>query len=457
MSRPSNPEIVASSKKRRASGSSRWLTRLGLDRPELRAWALYDWANSAVVTTIVAAVFPIYFYEIVGKGLLPGVATRRFALANATAMLALAALAPALGALADLLPVKKRLLGFYLAVGCITAAALFGIEAGDWLPALTLFAVLSFSISATFIFYDALLPHIARPEEMDRVSTTGYALGYLGGGLLLACNLAWIAHPDWFGLPHGEGLTEREATLPTRLAFLSAALWWALFSVPLLLKVKEPKAPKALGTGEVWARMAQQLTAKAPLPQEMPAAAWMLAAFLTYNEGIGTIIKLAAIYGAEMGLPAPAMIGSILIVQFTGIPCTMAFGALAGRIGAKRSIYLGLAVYLAITALAYFMRSASHFLLLALLVGAVQGGTQALSRSLFAGLMPRDRSAEFFAIFALGEKIAGMAGPALFVAVSAATGSSRHGIASVLVFFVVGGALLWKVRPPASVTAGEAD
>jgi UMF1 family MFS transporter len=349
---------------------------------------------------------------------------------------------------ADLLPIKKRLLGFFLAVGSAAAASLFGIRAGDWLPALALFAVLSFSLSATFIFYDALLPHLARREEMDRVSTTGYALGYLGGGLLLACNLAWIAHPEWFGLPHGERLTEAQATLPTRLAFLSAALWWVLFSAPLLFKVREPSLPKVVGTGEIWARVARQLKALAAVTRECPAAAWMLAAFLTYNEGIGTIIKLAAIYGAELGFPAPAMIGSILIVQFTGIPCTMAFGALAARIGAKKSIYLGLAVYLMIAALAYFMRSASQFLLLALLVGAVQGGTQALSRSLFAGLMPRERSAEFFAIFALGEKIAGMAGPALFVAVSAATGSSRHGIASVLVFFVVGGLLLRKVKPP---------
>lgn len=448
MSSPGASEIVISRKEQLDNRSSPWLRRLGLHRPELRAWALYDWANSAVVTTIIAAVFPIYFYEVVGKGLAPGVATRRFALANAAAMLALAALAPVLGALADLLPIKKRLLGFFLAVGSTAAASLFGIGTGDWLPALSLFTVLSFSISATFIFYDALLPHLARREEMDRVSTTGYALGYLGGGLLLACNLAWIAHPEWFGLPHGERLSEAEATLPTRLAFLSAALWWVLFSAPLFLRVREPSLLEIAGTGEFWVSVARQLKSMAALPRECPAAAWMLAAFLTYNEGIGTIIKLAAIYGAELGFPAPAMIGSILIVQFTGIPCTMAFGALAARIGAKKSIYLGLAVYLMIAGLAYFMRSASQFLLLALLVGAVQGGTQALSRSLFAGLMPRERSAEFFAIFALGEKIAGMAGPALFVAVSAATGSSRHGIASVLIFFVVGGLLLSKVKPP---------
>ena len=445
---PGTPEVVTPRSKQSGTGWSRLIERLGLHRPQLRAWVLYDWANSAVVTTIVAAIFPIYFYQVVGKGLAPGVATQRFALANAAAMVALAGLAPVLGALADLLPIKKRLLGLFLAVGSIAAASLFGVQAGDWLPALVLFAVLSFSLSATFIFYDALLPHLARRDEMDRVSTTGYAIGYLGGGLLLACNLAWITHPSWFGLPHGEHLSESEATLPTRLAFLSAAAWWVVFSAPLLFTVREPSPVKVVDAGEIWTRVAQQLKTMAAVPRESPAAAWMLAAFLTYNEGIGTVIKLAAIYGAELGFPAPAMIGSILIVQFTGIPCTMAFGALAARIGAKKSIYLGLAVYLIIAALAYFMRSAAHFLLLALLVGAVQGGTQALSRSLFASLMPRERSAEFFAIFALGEKIAGMAGPALFVAVSAMTGSSRQGIASVIVFFLVGGLLLGKVTPP---------
>lgn len=183
----------------------------------------------------------------------------------------------------------------------------------------------------------------------------------------------------------------------------------------------------------------------------------MLVAFLVYNEGIGTIIKLAAIYGAEIGLEAPTLIGSILIVQFVGIPCTIAFGGLAGKIGAKRSIFLGLAVYLVIALLAYAMRSATQFLFLALLVGMVQGGTQALSRSLFASLIPKQRSAEFFALFSMGEKLAGMLGPGLFVLTSAMTGSSRYAIASVIIFFVVGGLLLRRVEPADDADRGLAS
>ena len=457
-------EITVASRPSSNDCSPSLLCRLGLHRPALRAWALYDWANSAIVTTIIAAVFPIYFYKVVASELPPGAATRRFAIANAAAMLALAISAPVLGAIADLLPVKKRLLGFFIAIGSIAAAAMFGIHAGDWLPALILFAVVTFSVSATFIFYDALLPHLASKDEMDRVSTTGYALGYLGGGVLLACNLAWIMHPQWLGFTQAETLSPAEVTLPTRLALLSAAAWWVIFSAPLMLRVPEPLLPKVT-RGERRALVVVQLKSFVSALKEYPAATRMLFAFLVYNEGIGTIIRLAAIYGAELGISASAMISSILIVQFTGIPCTIAFGMMANKIGAKKSIYIGLAVYLLITALAYYMTSATHFLVLALLVGLVQGGTQALSRSLFATLMPPDRSTEYFSIFAMGEKVAGIAGPALFVAVSSATGSSRYGIASVLCLFAIGWWLLRSVatdspnsrRQDDSKSPGSAD
>ena len=441
----------------REKGSGNLLRRLGLHRPELRAWALYDWANSAVVTTIIAAVFPIYFYQVAGAGLPEGVATRRFAVATVAAMVGLAIIVPVLGAVADIAAVKKKLLGIFVGVGASATASLFFIHSGDWLAALILFAIVELSVAATFVFYDSLLPHIARANEIDRISTTGYALGYLGGGLLLALNLAWIKFPNWFGLPYGSELTESQATLPTRLTFLSAAFWWAAFSIPLLLRVPEPPVESVAGPRQPLRQTWRQLRATAAALREHPQAAWMLVAFLTYNEGIGTIIKLAAIYGAEIGLGASALIGSILIVQFVGIPCTIAFGGLAARIGAKRSIFLGLAVYLVIALLAYTMRSATQFLILALLVGMVQGGTQALSRSLFASLIPKQRSAEFFALFSLGEKVAGMLGPGLFVLTSVMTGSSRLAIASVIIFFIVGGLLLRRVKPPARIEHNLAD
>jgi UMF1 family MFS transporter len=423
----------------------RMSARLGLDRPELRAWALYDWANSAVVTTIISAIFPIYFYRIAGAGLPEGVATQRFAIATLVAMLGLALLAPILGVVADRAAVKKKLLGIFLSIGATATACLFFIHTGDWLLALAIFVVVEFSLAATFVFYDSLLPHIAAPEEIDRVSTIGYALGYLGGGVLLALNLAWIQYPAWFGLPHGDGITEAQATLPSRLAFLSVAMWWVVFSIPLFLKIREPAVTAVSGPRQPLGKTLMQLGSTLAALRNYRNAGLMLAAFLIYNEGIGTIIKMAAIYGAEIGLGTAAMVGSILLVQFVGIPCTILFGALAGKLGAKPSIFVGLIVYLGIAVLGYLMRTDAQFLALAVLVGTVQGGTQALSRSLFASLIPKQKSTQFFALFALSEKLAGILGPGLFVVVIALTGSSRHAIGSVIAFFLVGALLLSRV------------
>ncbi len=424
------------------------LRRIALHRPDLRAWAMYDWANSAMVTTIMASVFPIYFYKVAGAGLPEGVATQRFALATTLALAVIAVLAPILGAIADFTAAKKRFLGAFLGAGVLACACMFFIHRGDWLLALVLFIVANIGASGSFVFYDSLLPHVARHDEMDRLSTTGYALGYLGGGILLAFNLAWIQKPAWFGLPAGEGLTEMQATLPTRLAFLSVALWWIVFSIPLFRRVREPRRrieaderPEENPVKVAARRLRETLRELRAFRQ----AFLMLLAFLIYNDGIGTIVKMAAIYGAEIGIAQGALIAAILLVQFVGIPFALLFGALAGKIGAKRAIFLGLAVYTGISVLGYFMRTAAHFFALAVLVGMVQGGSQALSRSLFASLIPKHKSAEFFAFFAIAEKFAGIVGPAIFAGTIALTGSSRNAIISVIAFFVVGGLVLRMV------------
>lgn len=430
------------------SGIQRLLQRLGLHRPELRAWAMFDWANSAMVTTIVSTIFPIYYLRVAAVELAPAVATQRFAIATTISLLLVAAVAPFLGAMADSAPVKKPLLGMFLALGVLATAAMFFIHHGDWQLALGLFVLADIGACGSFIFYDALLRHVAHDDEIDRVSTTAYALGYLGGGILLALNIAWIEHPQWFGLPSGPDLSESQLTLPTRLAFLSVSVWWLIFAIPLFLRVAEPSIET---TGDrsrlpLLARSAvRRLLDTYQRLREYKHALLMLAAFLAYNDGIGTIIRLAAIYGAEVGIESGALIGSILVVQFVGIPCSILFGALAGWIGAKRTIYAGLTVYLGITILAYFLQNATQFFVLAVLVGLVQGGTQALSRSLFASMIPRRQSTELFALFSLSEKFAGILGPLFFTATVYLTGSSRNGILSVIAFFIVGGILLSKV------------
>jgi MFS transporter, UMF1 family len=429
--------------------SSRLLARLGLDRPELRAWAMYDWATSAMQTTIMVAVFPIYFVKVAGANLAESGATQRLATVNTLALIIIAVLSPILGAISDYRAVKKPLLAIFMIIGVLAVLGMYSIEHGDITLASWLFTISLVGATGSFVFYESLLPHIARPGEIDRVSTAGYALGYIGGGILLALNLAWIQRPDWFGLPSGPGLTPSQATLPVRLAFVSVAVWWTLFSLPLFRRVPEPartlerdEVPNARPIRMAFVRLGETFRELRSYRQ----AFLMLLAFLIYNDGIQTIIKMATAYGTELGIGQSALIGAILLVQFVGIPCSFLFGLVASRITAKRALFLGLLVYTAISVLGYFMRTAAHFYLLAALVGTVQGGTQALSRSLFASMIPQHKSGEFFGFFSVFEKFAGIFGPLIFAATIAVSGSSRNAILSVILFFAVGALLLYPVN-----------
>ncbi|MFL5516724.1 MAG: MFS transporter [Gemmatimonadales bacterium] len=428
------------------------LARLGLDRPELRAWAMFDWATSAVQTTVMVAVFPIYFVKVAGAGLPPSGATARLANLNSIALVIIAVLSPVLGAVSDYSATKKRFTAGFMVLGAIATAGLWTVHTGDLARASYLFVLVLVGAAGCFVFYESLLPHIAGPHEIDRVSTAGYALGYVGGGLLLALNLAWIQKPGWFGLPAGPGLSESDATLPARLAFVSVAIWWIAFSIPLFRRVPEPPArietDERRGENPVWVAVVRLVETFREL-RGYRQAFLMLLAFLIYNDGIQTIIKMATAYGTEIGIGQSALIGAILVVQFVGIPCSFLFGMVAGRIGAKRALFVGLLAYTAISVLGYFMRTATHFYVLAGLVGMVQGGTQALSRSLFASMIPPHKSGEFFGFFSIFEKFAGIFGPLIFAGTIAATGSSRNAILSVIAFFAVGAAIL------ATVDVGE--
>jgi MFS transporter, UMF1 family len=423
------------------------LSRFGLNRRELRAWAMYDWANSGFQSTVITAVFPPFFASVAAAGLPPAVATARFAWATTIAVAITAAIGPVLGAVADYRAMKKRLLAGFMIVGAAATLLMTTITSGAWQYAALLFIVANVAIAGSFVFYDSLLPHIAAPHEMDRVSTAAYAIGYLGGGVLLVINLAWILFPRAFGLP--------DTLAGIRLSFASVAVWWLVFSIPLLRRVPEPPA-----------------TADAEHPTRSTAVAafvhaWrtfrelrgyrqaflMLVAFLLYNDGIQTIIRMASIYGAEIGIDQNAQIAAFVVVQFVGVPCSFVFGSLAGRIGAKTAIFLALAVYTGISILGYFMTSTWQFFALAFLVGTVQGGSQALSRSLFARMIPKTKSSEYFGFFSVFEKFAGVLGPALFAASVTLFGSSRVAVLSVILFFVLGGLVLTRV----DVAAGEAQ
>ena len=406
------------------------LERFGLHRPELRAWAMYDWANSAFYLVVVTAVFPIFFQQVAAAGLDQDTATFRFSMATSLALGLVAVSAPILGALADYLAWRKRLMAVFVLLGVSATGCMYFIREGDWVLAAVLFGIGNFGVATSFVFYDSLLPHIARGDEMDRVSTAGYALGYLGSGLMLIAFLPGI---------------QKDFAAVSRLAFVGVAVWWAVFSLPLFLRVSEPR--RQIEADEKDARSAvlisfRRLGETFKEIKSYRQAFLMLLAMLIYNDGIGTIIRMAGIYAVSRGVPQKHIVAAILLVQFVGIPCAFLFGALAGRIGAKRSILLALLVFTLVCIVAYNLETTREFYTIAVLVGAVQGGAQALSRSLFASMIPKHKASEFFGFFSVFEKFAGLFGPFVFGWMILLTGSTRGAILSVIAFFVVGGAIL---------------
>jgi len=424
------------------------LERCALHRPELRAWAMYDWANSAFVLVVITTVFPIFYRQVAAADLDDDTATTLFTWTTSGALAIVAAFSPILGALADHLGRRKQMMALFVAIGVMATLCLFFVHTNQWPLALALFALGNVGISLSFVFYDSFLPHIADGKEIDRLSAAGYALGYLGGALLLLFNLWWIRSPATFGIP--------DAETATRLAFVSVGIWWAGFSIPLFRRVPEPPRriePDERGAGgAIRATFRRLLGTARELRGSYRQASLMLLAFLVYNDGIGTIIRLAAIYATTRGIPRNAVITAILMVQFVGIPCALLFGNLAGRIGAKRAVLIGVAIYIGISIVAYGMDTTREFYLLAFLVGLVQGGTQALSRSLFASMVPRHKTSEFFGLFSFSEKFAGIFGPLVFGLMLSLGGTPQKAILSVIAFFLLGGFLLTRV----DVTAARA-
>ena len=494
-------------------------------RRRIRAWTMYDWANSAFATTILAAVLPVYYSQVAGANLpSPTVATAYWSTGLSLSLLITALLSPILGTISDVKRNKKPFLSVFVGIGVIATGLLVLVSTGDWLLASILFVLGRIGFTGANVFYDALLPHVAREEDRDSVSTRGYAMGYLGGGILLAINIAMIQF--------------MEGTWGPRLSFLSVGIWWALFSIPLLRNVPEPpSAEKELEPGEnVLSVSFKRLWATLKDIRQYSELFKYLLAFLIYNDGIGTIIGVAAIYGAELGFGSLELILALLLVQFVGIPYSLIFGRLptgrdrnrgfflafvllnlvalplTGGLGArllptevtgvmtqsgrqsdllviigmifaleaillllsyflgprllsnvaegidtKRSIVLGLIFYSVIAVWGFFLDSVIEFWFLAWMVAIVQGGSQALSRSLYASMSPAAKSGEFFGLFSVMAKFSAFLGPLIFAAAGTAFGSSRPAVLSLIAFFVVGGVLLLRVDVEAGRRVARAE
>ncbi len=421
------------------------LERFGLHRPELRAWALYDWANSAFVLIVITAVFPIYYQKLVagGAGLNAEDATKWLSYATTASLLFVALLSPVLGAMADFQGAKKKFLAVSVGLGSVSTCLLFFIQSGDWIPALALFAVGNMALFLSFVFYDSLLPHISRSEEeLDRVSTAGYAVGYLGSALLLVGLIVVVQNPGLVGLA--------DSSMATRVGFLVTGLWWAVFSIPLFLRVSEPErqleADESSNLSAVRVAISRLRETAQELRGSYKQGFLMLLAYMIYNEGIGTIIRMGGIYAVSKQFPEQSVIIGILMIQFVGIPFAFLFGNLGPILGTKRAILLGIAVYACISVVAFFMDTLNQFYVMAFMIAMVQGGTQGLSRSLFGSMIPKHKASEFFGFFSVFAKVAGIFGPLFFGLVIQLTGSIQHAMLSVVVFFVLGGFVLSRVN-----------
>lgn len=399
---------------------------------------MYDWANSAFATTVIAGFFPIFFKEYWSSGFSATDSTLQLGVGSAVASLVVLVLAPLLGSIADRSGGKKAFLFFFTALGVAATAALFLVGQGQWLLALSLFVLASIGFFGGLTFYDSLIVDVTTPNKYDSASSLGYSLGYLGGGLLLVVNVAMTLKPDWFGL------ADKGAAV--RWSFLSVAVWWTLFSIPLFLRVIE-RAPKVARRWQASARAGLSELAEtfADIRSRRTLFTFLIAYWL-YIDGVNTIIRMAVDFGLSLGFPDTSLITALLLVQFIGFPAAIAFGYLGERWDTKKAIYVGLAVYIGVTTWGYFLQHVWQFYVMAGIIGLVQGGVQSLSRSYFARLVPAEKSGEFFGFYNMMGKFAAMIGPLLVGGTAALTGSARLSILSVIVLFVAGGAILWFVR-----------
>lgn len=427
------------------------------NRKAIYGWAIYDWANSAFATTVMAGFFPLFFKQFWSAGVDVNLSTARLGLANALAGLLVALLAPVLGAAADQSSARKKFLIGFTYLGVLMTAALSLIQKGQWEWAVAVYAVGNIGFSGANVFYDALLPQVAAEKELERVSSLGYALGYLGGGLLFLVNVLMTQYPEKFGLP--------DTAAAVRLSFVAVALWWGGFTVFTIYWVPETPVAREKANDGMFSGGFRQLAGTFREIKSLKPIWLFLLAYWCYIDGVDTIVKMAVDYGLSLGFGSGDLISALLIVQFVGFPAAIAFGKLGAKWGERRAIFLAIGAYVFITIWGAFMRHPSDFYFLAVLIGLVQGGIQALSRSYYARLIPRDRSAQFFGFYNMLGKFAAILGPAMMGAVGLiarrvlmppAPGpeelsavsrlAARWSIGSVILLFAAGAVLFYFAR-----------
>jgi UMF1 family MFS transporter len=413
-----------------------------LTRRSVFGWAMYDWANSSFATTVMAGFFPLFFKQFWNAGVPATESTFRLGIANGTASLLVALMAPLVGAIADKSSARVRLLGLFTVLGAATTAGMFLVSKGEWLTAAVLYVIASLGFWGGNQFYDSLLTDVSEPHEYDLVSGYGYAMGYLGGGLLFAVNVAMVLKPALFGLA--------DAGEAVRWSFVTVGIWWAGFTLFTILFVRERSTQAALPAGAAIRAGAAELFNTVRHLRADRTLLMFLLAYWFYIDGVNTIIKMAVDYGLSLGLKQNSLITALLVVQFVGFPAALGFGWLGQKVGPRAGILIGIAVYAGIAGYAYFLQTERQFMIMAVIIGLVQGGVQSLSRSLFGRLVPPGKSGEFFGFYNLMGKAAAILGPTLTGVVALLTHDSRLAILSITILFVIGAVFLLRVRVPSA-------
>ncbi len=407
------------------------------DSKKIWAWSFYDWANSAFSTTVMAGFFPIFFEKYWSDPNDVIQSTYQLGWANSLASIVVAALAPFLGAIADRGSAKKKFLIFFCYIGVVMTGGLYMVAQGEWELAVLLYIASTIGFMGANIFYDSLLPSVAPRDKFNYVSSLGFAMGYIGGGLLFLVNVLMYLNPHWFGIA--------DAPTAIKLSFLSVAVWWGVFTIPILLFVPEPSHPDTLPLGKAISAGYKQLKTTLGHIRRLKVIGVFLLAYWLYIDGVDTIVRMAVKMGSSLGFEAGDLITALLMVQFIAFPAALGYNWFASKIGTKKSVLIAIGGYSAVTLLAYFMTAKLHFFILAAMIGLFQGGIQALSRSLYARLIPRGQEAEFFGFYNMLGKFAAVVGPVMMGWVTLVTGNVRLGILSILILFIGGAYLLSKV------------
>lgn len=404
---------------------------------DIFAWALYDWANSAFATTVMAAFFPIFFSAYWAYGAESSVTTFFLGLANSIASLTVAIMAPVLGAIADNGSYKKKLLIFFAVMGAIMSASLNFVHMGAWPLAIVFYIAAQVGFCGGNTFYDSLLPQVASEKKVDFVSSLGYSLGYIGGGILFLINVLMYIMPEKFGIS-----SDIEAV---KLSFLMVGLWWFIFSLPIFIFVKEEKKADSISLKNAVRTGFSDIAHTFKDIRNLKMTGIFLLAYWCYIDGVDTIIRMATDYGTALGFPSESLIIALLITQFVAFPSAIAYNFFGKRIGIKKAILVAIGAYAAIAVIGFFMTRTIHFYLLAIVIGLFQGGIQALSRSYYARFVPEGKESQFYGFFNMLGKFAAIIGPLLVGVVTLITGEQRYGIISLIILFLLGFFLLLKV------------